>query len=58
MAAWHAQTQRLTGAAGTLRTAPAANVPVGLTPPSWWISDEEATTSNMAAMAMMGGVPT
>jgi len=59
MAAWHAQTQRLTGAAATLRTAPAVSTPrVGPEPPSWWISDEEATASNMAAMAMLGGVPT
>jgi len=57
MRAWGEQTRRLTGAAGTLRAVP-AGTPAGMTPPSWWISDEEATASNMAAMAMMGGVPT
>lgn len=54
MKAYGKLTAELTGSASRLRRTP--QVPrVGPEPPSWWIDDLEATESNFAAMAALGG---
>jgi hypothetical protein len=58
MIAAHRKLERqVTGALASERKAPL--VPrLGPEPPSWWISDEEASASTMLAIAQMGAPPT